>query len=237
LPFEKALLRVEHLDISIQDKEGIKPIVQDITFQLSSGEMVALTGQSGCGKSVTVHTIVGMLEEPLKVTKGQIYYKDELISFTEEKKWHRFRREEIALLIQDSMNGLNPIRTVKKQMLETLNKKKWKRKEVERYLYSLLSEVGFSNPDQILSSYPFELSGGMRQRILLAMMICLKPKILIVDEPTTALDMINKEKVLTLLKKLQKKYELAIIIISHDQQSIKKYADRIIHITPKGVTV
>jgi peptide/nickel transport system ATP-binding protein len=176
------------------------------------------------------------LGEQWKVTKGQMVYKNQIINSLDEKGWQRFRREEISLLIQESLNGLNPIRTVKKQMVETIRQRhQWNRKELEEYLHSLLFEVGFSHPHQILSSYPFELSGGMRQRILLAMMVCMQPKILIADEPTTALDVINREKVLTLLKKLQKDYQLTILLISHDQQSIKKHANRIIQMNAGGV--
>ncbi|WP_168733930.1 ABC transporter ATP-binding protein [Metabacillus sediminilitoris] len=232
----KSLLSVEHLEISYQDKEKLKPIVQDVTFQLYPGEMVALTGTSGCGKSLTAHAVVGLLETGYKVTNGQIYYKNQNIIDYDEKDWQSLRREEVALLIQHSLNGLNPIRTVKKQMVETLNqKKKWSRKDVNTYLHSLLHQVGFTDPEHILSSYPFELSGGMRQRILLAMMISIRPKILIADEPTTALDIINREKVLTLLKKLQHDFELTILLISHDYESIKKFADRVIQMDQGGI--
>jgi peptide/nickel transport system ATP-binding protein len=232
----KPLLDVDHLEISFQEREKICPVVQDVSFQLYPGELVALTGPSGCGKSVTANAIVGMLESNWKVTNGHIYYNDQSIQNYEEKDWQRIRRGEIALLIQHSLNGLNPIRTVKKQMIETLKQKKvWRKKEVHHYICSLLYQVGFSNPEQILSSYPFELSGGMRQRILLAMMISLKPKILIADEPTTSLDVINKEKVLQLLKKMQEKYDLTILLISHDQQSIKRFANRVIQMEHGGI--
>jgi peptide/nickel transport system ATP-binding protein len=229
----RPLLRIKDLGISYYQK----PIVQNISFELFAGEMVAITGPSGCGKSVTAHAMVGMLGDQWKVTKGQMVYNDQIINFLDEKEWQRFRRKEISLLIQESLNGLNPIRTVKKQMVETLRlRQKWKSKELEEYLHSLLYQVGFSHPNLILSSYPFELSGGMRQRILLAMMVSMQPKILIADEPTTALDAINREKVLTLLKKLQKDYQLTILLISHDQQSINKYANRIIQMNAGGVT-
>ncbi len=228
----RPLLRVKDLEISYYHK----PIVQNISFELFAGEMVAITGPSGCGKSVTAHAMVGMLGDRWKVTKGQMIYNDQIINFLDEKEWQRFRRKEISLLIQESLNGLNPIRTVKKQMVETLRlRQMWKSKELEEYLHSLLDQVGFSHPNLILSSYPFELSGGMRQRILLAMMVSMKPKILIADEPTTALDAINREKVMTLLKKLQKDYQLTILLISHDQQSINKYANRIIQMNAGGV--
>ncbi|UGB32006.1 ATP-binding cassette domain-containing protein [Metabacillus sp. B2-18] len=233
----KPLLCVEQLEISYFDKKLINPIIRNVNFQLYPGEMVALKGPSGCGKSVTAHALVGMLDAKWVITNGHIYYQDQPIEKLNEKKWQQLRRHEISLLIQHSLNGLNPIRTVRKQMVETLQEKKqWSKKDVEQYLHSLLETVGFLEPDHILTSYPFELSGGMRQRILLAMMVSLRPKILIADEPTTALDVINREKVLSLLKKLQKQYNLAILLISHDEQSITKYADRVIQMHPGGVT-
>jgi ABC-type dipeptide/oligopeptide/nickel transport system ATPase component len=120
-------------------------------------------------------------------------------------------------------------------MIETIKqKKKWLKKDIESYLHSLLSQVGFTDPKHILSSYPFELSGGMRQRVLLAMMLSLRPKILIADEPTTALDVINRDKVLSLLKELQHDFELTILLISHDQ-SINRFADRVVQMRQGAV--
>lgn len=231
-----SLLRIEHLEISYPNSGKLKPIVRDVSFELYPGETVALTGPSGCGKSLTAHAIVGLLEKGLKVTNGHIYYNDENIIHYDDKRWQKLRRDEIALLIQHSLSGLNPIRTVKKQMMETLQqKKKWARKDMDSYLLSLLSQVGFTDPKQILSSYPFELSGGMRQRVLLATMLSLSPKILIADEPTTALDVINREKILSLLKKLQHDFDLTILLISHDNQSVNRIANRVIQMSRGGI--
>lgn len=232
----KPLLSIEHLEITYQTAEEVIPLVKNVSFQLYQGEMAALIGSSGCGKSLTAHAIVGLLEQGYKVTNGEIYYKNQNILHNDDESWHYLRREEIGLVIQDSLNGLNPIRTVKKQMVETLKqKRKWLKKEMNVYLHSLLNQVGFTNPESILSSYPFELSGGMRQRVLLAMMISLKPKLLIADEPTTALDVINREKVLTLLKKLKHECNLTILLISHDHETINKFADRVIRMDQGGI--
>ncbi|MFC0471941.1 ATP-binding cassette domain-containing protein [Halalkalibacter kiskunsagensis] len=233
----KPLLNIKQLEISYYEASKLKPIIHDVSFQLYPGETVALTGPSGCGKILTSQAIVGLLEMGAEVTSGHIIYNGENILNYEDKDWQKLRREGIALLIQDSLNGLNPIRTVKKQMIETIKqKKKWLKKDIESYLHSLLSQVGFTDPKHILSSYPFELSGGMRQRVLLAMMLSLRPKILIADEPTTALDVINRDKVLSLLKKLQHDFELTILLISHDQ-SINRFADRVVQMRQGAIVI
>ncbi|WP_209121226.1 ABC transporter ATP-binding protein [Alkalihalobacillus sp. BA299] len=232
----KPILHIDHLEVSnIQGQKSV-PLVHDVSFSLYKGETVALTGTSGCGKSITAHALVGMLDSNFQVTNGHIYYKDENILTYDEKKWQKLRREEIGLLIQHSLSGLNPIRTVKKQMVEALKQnKKSPYENRETYLHTILEQVGFSDPAEILSSYPFELSGGMRQRVLLAMLISLRPQILIADEPTTALDVINREKVLQLLKKLQHELGLTILLISHDQHSVKKLANRVLQMNPGGI--
>lgn len=237
MTFAKPLLCIEQLEISCQDSGKWQPVVQDVSFQLYPGEMVAFTGPSGCGKSSTAHAIVGLLEAGWKVTNGQIIYQDKNILDYDTHGWQQLRREEVALLIQDSLNGLNPIRTVKKQMVETLQqrKKSMSKKEMDTYLHLLLQQVGFTDPESVLSSYPFQLSGGMRQRVLLAMMVSLQPKILIADEPTTALDVINRERVLSLLKKLQHDLGLTVLLISHNQQSVKRFADRVIQMDRGGI--
>lgn len=233
---KQPLLQVKRLEISHREASQTKPIVQDVSFNLYKGEMVALTGPSGCGKSVTAHALAGLLPNKCMISDGNIYYEEQVITNKAEDGWRKLRGWEIALLIQHSMNGLDPIRTVQKQMMETLKRKeKQSKKEASTYLHSLLGQVGFDEPELVLSSYPFELSGGMRQRILLAMMLSLKPKILIADEPTTALDVINREKVLILLKKLQHELDLTILLISHDQESIKRFADRVIRMQEGGL--
>ncbi|MGJ3196412.1 ATP-binding cassette domain-containing protein [Peribacillus frigoritolerans] len=232
------LLSMEHVEISYQDAGKWKTIVHDISFQLFPGEMVALTGPSGCGKSLTAHAMVGLLNKGFSVTNGQIIYKNENILEYDESRLQQLRREEIALLIQHSLNGLNPIQTVKKQMVETVKqKKKWDKNDMQTSLHSLLKQVGLLDSEQILSSYPFELSGGMRQRVLLAMMLSLQPKIFIADEPTTALDVINREKVLALLKQLQQELKLTILLISHDDKSVKKYANRVVQMDQGGIVL
>ncbi|MFJ7365905.1 dipeptide/oligopeptide/nickel ABC transporter ATP-binding protein [Peribacillus frigoritolerans] len=232
------LLSMEHVEISYQDTGKWKTIVHDISFQLFPGEMVALTGPSGCGKSLTAHAMVGLLNKGFCVTNGQIIYKNENILEYDERWLEQLRRDEIALLIQHSLNGLNPIQTVKKQMVETVKqKKKWDKNDLQTSLHSLLRQVGLLDSEQILSSYPFELSGGMRQRVLLAMMLSLQPKIFIADEPTTALDVINREKVLALLKQLQQELNLTILLISHDEKCVKKYANRVVHMDQGGIVL
>ncbi|WP_421664370.1 ATP-binding cassette domain-containing protein [Lysinibacillus telephonicus] len=230
------LLKVDHLEVTYKQKQQRKVIIQDVSFKLYPGEMVAMTGKSGAGKSVIAHVLVGLLDKGLSVTKGQILFEGKNIIQFNEKQFENLRRENIAMMIQHSLNGLDPIRLVKKQMLETIRHRKvGSKKEVEQLLLNLLTQVGFKEPEEVLDSYPFELSGGMRQRVLLAMMLSLQPKILIADEPTTALDIVNREKILELLKQLQCNLGLTILLISHDENSVNKYADRVVHMNEGGV--
>lgn len=232
----EALLKVEHVEITYKKGQQQEIILQDVSFTLYRGEMVALTGKSGAGKSVISHALVGLLDKGLSVSKGKILFEGKNIVQFSEKQFEQLRRNHIGIMIQHSLNGLDPIRLVKKQMLETIRHRKLgATKEVEHFLLDLLSQVGFEEPAQIFSSYPFELSGGMRQRVLLAMMLSLQPKILIADEPTTALDVVNREKVLQLLKQLQRTLGLTVLLISHDENSVEKYADRIVHMNEGGV--
>ncbi|MDQ0048570.1 ABC-type dipeptide/oligopeptide/nickel transport system ATPase component [Paenibacillus polymyxa] len=282
----KPLLHVEHLEICRTgvgtSESGSKPLLRDVSFSIYSGEIVALTGPSGCGKSLTAHAIAGMLEPGISVTQGHIYYNGEDILPFQERRWQRLRREDIALLIQQSLSGLNPIRTVRAQLMDTLrlHGRRWmphdqmepghadaapshtasqqvhplgvlprmrqmlsRVSEIARggatpvreaYLRSLLCKVGFADPEHILSSYPFELSGGMCQRVLLAAMLSSGPSLFIADEPTTALDVINRDKVLALLQQLREDFDLTILLISHDRQGMSRIADRVLEMSPEG---
>ena len=229
------LLHVENLEASDCIS---KKIVQNVSFYLAQGEMIALTGPSGSGKSITAQAIVGLLEKELRVTNGAVYYMKQNIFDKSEKELQKLRREDIAFMIQHSLNALDPIRKVQNQMLETIRQIQRKpKKELLLQLEELLRKVGFDSPCEILQSYPFELSGGMRQRVLIAMMLSLRPKILIADEPTTALDIVNRERIWTLFKSLQNTMGMTILIISHDDFSVKKYADRILYMREGGILI
>ncbi|MGG4217062.1 ATP-binding cassette domain-containing protein [Paenibacillus jamilae] len=279
----KPLLHVEHLEIcrtGARARES-KPLLRDVNFSVYPGEIVALTGPSGCGKSLTAHAIAGLLDPGVGVTQGCIYYNGEDIIPFHEQRWQRLRREDIALLIQQSLSGLNPIRTVRAQLTDTLRLQGRRRLHAQKEqgqadaapsritsqqphsqgvmsrmqrmlsratelaggrttpgqevdLRSLLCKVGFADPERILSSYPFELSGGMCQRVLLAAMLSSGPRLFIADEPTTALDVINRDKVLALLLQLREDFDLTILLISHDRQGMSRVADRVLEMTPEG---
>ncbi len=233
---KKPLLKVDHLEVTYKHRRQRKIILQDVSFELFPGEMVAMAGKSGAGKSIVSQAIVGLLDKGLSVTNGQILFEGGNIVHLNEQQFEKLRRDHIALMLQHSLNSLDPIRLVKKQMMETVRHRKFgSKKKAEHFLLHLLTEVGFKEPELIFQSYPFELSGGMRQRVLLAMMLSLQPKILIADEPTTALDAVNRERVLELLKKMQSNLGMTILLISHDDSSVKKYADRLVQIQDGGV--
>lgn len=233
---KEPLLEIAHLEITYQSKRQQTVIIKDVSFTLYTGEMVALTGKSGAGKSILSQALVGLLDKGLIISKGHIFFEGVDIAQLKEKEFEKLRRNHIGIMLQNSLNSLDPIRLVKKQMFETIHHINFEStKQKENLLIDLLKQVGFEEPNQILNSYPFELSGGMRQRVLLAMMLSLKPKILIADEPTTALDVINRIRVLDLFKKLQHNLGLTILLISHDESSIKRYADRIIYMREGGI--
>lgn len=278
------LLHVEHLEICRTGSAicESKPLLRDVSFSVYPGEIVALTGASGCGKSLTARAIAGMLEPGIGVTQGHIYYDGEDVVPFHEQRWQWLRREEVALLIQQSLSGLNPIRTVRAQLTDTLRLHRRRQMPYEQqepshietarsfsaprqavlqgavsrmrrlmsraaemaggrttqaqeaYLHALLCKVGFAEPERILSSYPFELSGGMCQRVLLAAMLSSGPRLFIADEPTTALDVINRDKVLALLQQLRQDFDLTILLISHDRRGINRVADRVLKMGPEG---
>lgn len=220
-------------DLTIAHK---KPVVERFSFDIYKQEFVALVGQSGVGKSIIAHALVGLLDETLHIKTGHIYYEGQDITHYSTTEWTHFRKQYVSLMIQQSLSALDPLHTVEQQLMHTLKfATTLRKKQRKERAVALLEAAGFDEPHIILKSYPHELSGGMCQRVLLAIILSTKPSVLIVDEPTTALDMLNQQRVLSLLKTLQQTHQLTILLISHDQQSVDKYADRVIHFMKEGV--
>lgn len=209
-------------------KDGFN-IVRDVNFSVKSEEIVGLVGESGCGKSVAMMSILRLFSKNIKISEGEILFNyDNLVKY-DDKKLRKIAGKDIGMIFQEPMKYLNPLMTVRAQLAEpmkihtSLSKKEIKVKSLE-----LLDKVGIRNAEHVLECLPYELSGGMRQRILIAMAISCNPKLLIADEPTTALDVTVQAQILNIIKKLVEEEHMSMIIISHDLGVISELADKIV---------
>ena len=203
--------------------------IRGISLDLYKGESLAIVGESGSGKSVFTKTFMGLLDANGRVDSGSILYKgNDLAKYTTEKEWLTIRGKEIAMVFQDPMTSLNPLKTVGKQIRETVELHQGlKGTEAKAKTIEILNDVGITMPEIRYKQYPHEFSGGMRQRAVIAIAVACNPNILICDEPTTALDVTIQAQILKLLHKLQEKYSLTIIYITHDLGVVANVADRI----------
>ena len=222
------LLKVENLAIGENIKNG-RILVEDVSFNLKKGETIGVVGESGSGKTVTTMSIPNLLPGDLKIARGNIFFEGKDLTKFSEEELGTIRGLDIGIIFQNPISSLNPLMKVGKQIKEVITiHKKISEKEAEKLVEEALLNVGFSNPDEIAKRYPHELSGGQGQRIGIAMAIANKPKLIIADESTTALDVRLQLQVLKILKQIQLKYNTAIIFISHDLGIIRKVADKII---------
>lgn len=224
------ILQIKDLSISWQTEHGIKPSIKNISFDVPRGKTVALVGESGGGKTITSLAILQLLSAAARVsTKSEILLDGKnLLDFT-ELQMQKIRGRRIAMIFQEAMTALNPVFTIGHQIDEVLRKHfKLTRKSRQQTIIDLLQEVGLKNPQHIMKSYAHQLSGGMRQRAMIAMALAGKPDLLIADEPTTALDVTIQAQVLELLKKLQQKHNMSIIFITHDLGVVKQIADEVV---------
>lgn len=226
---QEPLLRVENLHTVFTTDKGDVQSVNGLSFNLSAGKTLGIVGESGSGKSVTSYSIMRILEQNGKVTEGHVYFNgDDLTTYT-EKQMAEFRGKEIAMIFQDPMTSLNPVYTVGNQICEAITlHSKISKEEAKKEAIAMLEDVGINDAERRFKQYPHELSGGMRQRVMIAMALVAKPKILIADEPTTALDVTIQAQILELMQSLQKKYNMAIIIVTHDLGVIAQMADEIV---------
>ena len=224
------ILDVNNLEFSFKTYGGIVKAVRDVSFDVNEGEIVGIVGESGCGKSVTAQCIVRLNPEPPGYfNNGSIKYKDQEITTMSENELRKIRGIEIGFIFQDPMTSLNPTMKVGKQIEESFvqrniyNKKQLKEKALE-----ILKLVGISDGERRYNQYPHELSGGMKQRVMIAIALVGNPSIIIADEPTTSLDVTIEAQILDLLKDLQKKFNTSIILITHDLGVIAKMCDRVL---------
>jgi peptide/nickel transport system ATP-binding protein len=225
-----AVLQVDGLCVSVRTERGLKPLVQDLSFTLNRGETLAIAGESGSGKSITSLAIMGLLPPPaVRVTSGRVLLSGQDLIALPEAEIRAVRGDRIAMIFQEPMTSLNPVMTVGAQLTEAIRAHEpVSRSEAAKRAVEALKAVRLSEPDRRMRQYPHELSGGMRQRVMIAMALALRPEVLIADEPTTALDVTVQREVLDLLRDLQRDLGTAIILITHDMGVVAEMADRVI---------
>lgn len=219
--------------LHIENETG-QVLVQQLDFELKQGETLAIVGESGSGKSISSLALLGLLPQHLKIT-GQALFEGQDLLHLNQAQYRQIRGQKIAMIFQEPMTALNPLHRVEKIVGETLLLKGWSKQQVRSRVLELLHDVGIPEPETKLRRYPHELSGGQRQRVMIAMALAQEPEILIADEPTTALDVTLQAQILNLLKTLQQKRNMAMILISHDLNLVKRYADQVIVMNKGGV--
>ena len=225
------IIKIENLAVSFFTYAGEVQSVRDISFSVRKGKTTALVGESGCGKSVTSKTLLGLIEKPGVVKSGRIFFEGKDILKFDQKQWNDFRGKECSMIFQDALVSLNPTMKIGKQIVENLanhNTEKLTKAQMRAKAIEMLELVGIPDAQHCLEKYPHELSGGMRQRVMIATAMITKPSLLIVDEPTTALDVTIQAQILELMKELQKKLGMAIIMITHDLGVVADMCDEII---------
>ena len=225
----KTLLEVKDLQVSFDTHAGEVQAVRGVTFDLEKGETLAIVGESGSGKSVTSKALMGLIPNPPgRIKNGEIVFEGRDITKVTEKEMQQVRGKDIAMIFQDPMTSLNPTMTIGNQIMEGLIKHQGMSKaDARKVALELIDLVGIPNPEARLKQYPHQFSGGMRQRVVIAMALACNPKLLIADEPTTALDVTIQAQILELMKDIQQKTEAAIIFITHDLGVVANVADRV----------
>lgn len=220
------LLKIENLRTSFFTDSGEIKAVNGVSFSLERGETLGIVGESGCGKTVTALSIMQLLNRNAKITEGSILYKGKELLNLSQNEMCQIRGKEIAMIFQEPMTALNPVFTIGEQIRETVRlHRKVGKKEATDEAVRLLAEVGIAEPRQRIADYPHQLSGGMRQRAMIAMSLASNPGLLIADEPTTALDVTIQAQILDLLSNLQKEKGLGLMLITHDLGVVAEYVD------------
>ncbi|EJQ10837.1 ABC transporter ATP-binding protein [Bacillus paranthracis] len=223
------LLEVKNLKTSFFIESGEVEAVRGVTFRLNKGEVVGIVGESGSGKSVMAKSVMSLVASPGKVKEGEILFHNENILSKSEKELRSIRGNQISLISQDPMSALNPVVKIGKQMTEVIIRhQKVKKKEAEQIAVNLLKQVGLSSPEERVKQYPHELSGGMKQRVMIAMAMSCNPDLLIADEPTTALDVTIQAQILDLMKNLKNETNMALLLITHDLGIVAQNCTRVI---------
>lgn len=224
------LLEIKDLRIEFETQKGIVSAVDGIDLTVKKGETLCIVGESGCGKSVTSLSVMRLLDTPpAHYSGGQILFEGEDLLQKTEKQMCDIRGNKIAMIFQEPMTALNPVYTIGRQLTETIRRhnKDMSKQDIRKRAVELLGTVGIRDPERRLNEYPHQLSGGMRQRVMIAIALSCGPELLIADEPTTALDVTIQAQILNLLKKLKQELNMTIILITHDLGVVAQMADRV----------
>lgn len=223
------LIEFRNLRTNFYTSSGVVRAVNDVSFSIKEGETLCVVGESGCGKSVTAMSLMRLVSPPGKVEGGQILYNGKDLLGIKEREMRQIRGNEIAMIFQEPMTSLNPVFTIGEQLTEPiLLHKGVTKKEAKKRAIDLIELVGIPRAAQIFDAYPHELSGGMRQRIMIAIALSCDPKLLIADEPTTALDVTIQAQILDLMRNIKKEFNTAIMMITHDLGVVAEMADHVV---------
>ena len=224
----EALLKVKDLKTTFYTKNNKIEAVRGVNIEIKSGEILGVVGESGSGKSVLMKSVIGILPENAKIDSGEVYFEEKNILNLSSREMRKIKGKEIAMIFQDPMTALNPLKKIGDHIIEVLVRHKGVNKRIARKMaIEVLKDVGIPIPEKRIDQYPHEFSGGMRQRVLIAMALSCDPKLLIADEPTTALDVTIQAQILELLKSLKDKNNMSIILITHDLGVVASLCNRI----------
>lgn len=225
------ILEVKNLQTTFFTDDGAISAVDEIDFHIREGEVLGIVGESGCGKSVTSLSIMGLVPSPPgKITNGEILFENMDLTKLPENKMRNIRGNEIAMIFQEPMTSLNPLFTIGNQLQEAVkvHKRDWSKKQIYNRAVEMMKLVGLPRPEGLMKEYPHQLSGGMRQRVMIAMALLCDPKVLIADEPTTALDVTIQAQILKLIKNLNKELNTAVLLITHDLGVVAETCERVV---------
>lgn len=226
---EKSLLEVKNLQTHFHTESGVIPSVDGVSFSIRAGETIAVVGESGCGKSVTSLSIMGLVGSPGKIKGGEIVFEGKDLTKLSKKEMRKLRGNEIAMIFQEPLTSLNPLFTVGNQISEAIKlHQKVTKEEAKVKSIEMLKKVGIPRAEKVYHSHPHLLSGGMRQRVMIAMALSCNPKLLIADEPTTALDVTIQAQILELMRGLTREYNTSIMLITHDLGVVAEMVDTVV---------
>ena len=226
---QNTVLEMKDLEVELYSEKGPLPVIDKVNLSIKEGEIVGVVGESGCGKSMLASAIMNLLNSPAQIAAGTIFYEGQDMTTLSTKEFQKIRGNEISMIFQEPMTSLNPLMKVGKQIEEAIKAhEKVTTAELKERAIAAIRDVGIPQPEKVYHDIPSRLSGGMRQRIMIAMALVCHPKLLICDEPTTALDVTIQAQILRLIKKLRDETNTAVIFISHDMGVIYQMVDRVV---------